>query len=659
MPRHTVFQLVVATPTFGSMPQPTCIAGQLRTLNTNGFRSQLRNCYSNSRADRRSLTDLCVAAAASSSTPGQPTNEQQHQQQQPGLGLGKQQQQQLGAGLSVMHEPVEGTATAANSTMNGQSGGDMPLDSAHKTVSATHPDPAATTRAAASFTRQNSTASAPTAGSDTRRLDIRFTSVEARVKGGPIMVRPDISSSRRRVRVGSSTADLSLDNAAAAALPSQAPSCVVTDITGKEIDDSNSSLQTAINSADAAHSVASSDAWSVDAAVKPRKPSWQFRPVSKTARTIDSTGLNAWEQSHGTLMRDLELNFAQLRPRQGLGVLRFDLPVSMDAEDGGGRASLRRMLRQKIKARRPEPGSYDIDRAWAYLAQHVPSVLLTAASHQAQQQQQQQQLLSKGSPGDGSSPGDQRAVLHDLSRALQHVRPRVPAWGFAPLPTVMVTQQVAGRARFQLCYDVQMTLVRRRTPGGVPFQLQLSRPVQHRLASASATIVADAAGITATPAGLQPHLGPGSYSPSYTLVERALARLLVPFGSATGSNSSSRVQKDPAAAATVVGPREGDVLDLNVAAAFDVLTQNRGKASNTVIMRLMLGRDEAAAAVAAAVAAAPGAGGSGVGFGKLTSQLSLPNPDVDVAVRRRVPEVPNLSSAISWPAHSGEAHPTA
>jgi hypothetical protein len=67
---------------------------------------------------------------------------------------------------------------------------------------------------------------------------------------------------------------------------------------------------------------------------------------------------------------------------------------------------------------------------------------------------------------------------YDFGRALQHVRPRVPAWGFAPLPTVLAGfrspgglgsgQRSAGgvtSAGLELLYDVQVTLVKRKTPG--------------------------------------------------------------------------------------------------------------------------------------------------------------------------------------------------
>jgi hypothetical protein len=68
---------------------------------------------------------------------------------------------------------------------------------------------------------------------------------------------------------------------------------------------------------------------------------------------------------------------------------------------------------------------------------------------------------------------------YDFGRALQHVRPRVPAWGFASMPTVVAGFRQRGACGLgegfgigglsavglKLMYDVQFTLVKRRTPG--------------------------------------------------------------------------------------------------------------------------------------------------------------------------------------------------
>jgi hypothetical protein len=172
--------------------------------------------------------------------------------------------------------------------------------------------------------------------------------------------------------------------------------------------------------------------------------------------------------------------------------------------------------------------------------------------------------------------------------------------------------------------------------GGVPFQLQLPR------ANDSSAVAAPSS---------QPHLGPGCYDPSYSLVQSTLARLLLPFHTSSQHNRSiaSQLQADEKGKQQ---PQEGDVLGLNVAAALQAM-QPRKAAHSTVHMRVMLGREEAAAALSALAAAAEGFGGaSGLGFGKLTSQLPLPDADLDAALRRRLPDVIGFVSDSSG--HGGE-----
>jgi hypothetical protein len=103
-------------------------------------------------------------------------------------------------------------------------------------------------------------------------------------------------------------------------------------------------------------------------------------------------------------------------------------------------------------------------------------------------------------------------------------------------------------------------------------------------------------------------------------------------------------------------PHKGDVLDLDVDSALQAVLPNR-EANATVHMRVMLGRDQAAAATLSALAAAAAAGGgfgdvSGLGFGKLTSQLPLPDADVDAALRKRLPDVTGFVS--NSPGHTGK-----
>jgi hypothetical protein len=140
-------------------------------------------------------------------------------------------------------------------------------------------------------------------------------------------------------------------------------------------------------------------------------------------------------------------------------------------------------------------------------------------------------------------------------------------------------------------------------------------------------------------------------------VHPTLARLLLPFQTASSSSSTISQQDAFGAAGTPQQqPQEGDVLDLDVFSALQAVLPNRA-ANFTVHMRVMLGRDQAAAALSALAAAAAATGGgfgdaSGLGFGKLTSQLPLPDADLDAALRKRLPNVTGFVS--NNPGHVGK-----
>lgn len=137
--------------------------------------------------------------------------------------------------------------------------------------------------------------------------------------------------------------------------------------------------------------------------------------------------------------------------------------------------------------RQPGPCSYELNSAWAYLQKHVPSVLLAAAHTIGQSSgsssssgEHHSQAMTAASLAEHAA---EQTVLYDLSRALQQIRPRVPAWGFAPLPTVTAGFRQGSRgvlSGLELLYDVRVTLVKRRTPGEccqLERKLHLFRPV--------------------------------------------------------------------------------------------------------------------------------------------------------------------------------------
>jgi len=56
------------------------------------------------------------------------------------------------------------------------------------------------------------------------------------------------------------------------------------------------------------------------------------------------------------------------------------------------------------------------------------------ATRQAHAGNQPAVKVAKSVRDDAAVQAEQQAVWYDLTRALQHVKPRVPAWGFSPLP---------------------------------------------------------------------------------------------------------------------------------------------------------------------------------------------------------------------------------
>jgi hypothetical protein len=144
-----------------------------------------------------------------------------------------------------------------------------------------------------------------------------------------------------------------------------------------------------------------------------------------------------------------------------------------------------------VTDRSPGPTSYDVSATWAYLSKHVPGVLLAAAATQvaaaaAVRVEQRCQRLGGSSTlapcrqpiiscqgglvdADAEERAEQQAVWYDLTRALKHVKPRVPAWGFAPVPILRAsftgTKRGNSGAGLELFYDVSVRLVKKRTPG--------------------------------------------------------------------------------------------------------------------------------------------------------------------------------------------------
>jgi hypothetical protein len=148
-------------------------------------------------------------------------------------------------------------------------------------------------------------------------LDMKFSLVEPRVKGGAIMARSS-SNSRSSSRIGCN----SPTTAAAAGEGSNASS------------DS--------------HATCTVDVWSLDAAIRPRKPAWHFSAAARTSCGFGSSGSSSAGSGNLQLL-ELEPNDAAVHPRQGLGVLCFEKfgPRQLSgssSSSSNGRAGLRELL---------------------------------------------------------------------------------------------------------------------------------------------------------------------------------------------------------------------------------------------------------------------------------------------------------------------------
>ncbi|KAG1675845.1 hypothetical protein FOA52_001501 [Chlamydomonas sp. UWO 241] len=257
----------------------------------------------------------------------------------------------------------------------------------------------------------------------------------------------------------------------------------------------------------------------------------------------------------------------------------------------------------------PAVGEYDTERAWAVLRAHVPVAAFAAAAAR----------WRVPHPRIALEAGGDQAVL-ELSHAVALLRPRPPAWGFVPLPTVVTRVRpglgslARGGGGCELRLEMALTLVKRRAPAAPSFAQMLGRML--------APVGAQAAETQGNP-----RLAPGAYD-----IERALALIEgragggvrfhkhLPRGLLPGSDPDSDGEAEGREQ-----PREGGVLELDVEAAKDRTMRRTGR----FVLRMlrMLGR------------------GDGLGLGPLppgaaTAHLPLADPDIGEAVTaRRVRQV--------------------
>jgi hypothetical protein len=155
-------------------------------------------------------------------------------------------------------------------------------------------------------------------------LDVKFTLVEPRVKGGAVMARAS-SNPRSSSRLGCDS-----------------PTTGAADDSGMSMC-SNSQSLSAANQLSGARVV---DVWSLDAAIRPRKPAWQFPAAARTSFNISNSSSSSNAGGSGVQLLELQPNDAVLHPRQGLGVVCFESgwQQQQQSSSSSGRADLRELL---------------------------------------------------------------------------------------------------------------------------------------------------------------------------------------------------------------------------------------------------------------------------------------------------------------------------
>ncbi|GFR40593.1 hypothetical protein Agub_g1173, partial [Astrephomene gubernaculifera] len=388
-------------------------------------------------------------------------------------------------------------------------------------------------------------------------LDVRFTLVEPRVRGTPIMRRPQ-----------------------------PAPAAVVEDEYGQP-------LERLI-----------ADPWAIDLAIRRRRPAWGFPAVGHVDILPKSP-----------VGRDL----LDLRPVYDLVERRVaGAPDFSRAQEryAGEEERLRQLRRQ------PAAGDYEVELAWAYLCRRAPQVLMRLAAPRwpppRPSEQDTDAAGAAASPHIGADPDpdadadpdmqrrQRGAALLELSAALDCIRPRPPAWTFAPI--VRVVRRDGGGRRDRgafgplLSFDVRLSLVRRRLPGALPFG---AGPPRVGLLDPRALAAVR-------------HLAPGTYEVELAWRAAQPAPRATDFARGTGHVLDADEPPPPDDGGDLP---YGARLVLDAAAAKDAVLARRSRGVGPR-MAVALGREEAQAL-------------DPPGSYQYTLNLPLPDPDLDLPTRPR------------------------
>ncbi|KXZ43482.1 hypothetical protein GPECTOR_89g502 [Gonium pectorale] len=380
-------------------------------------------------------------------------------------------------------------------------------------------------------------------------LDVRFTLVEPRIRGAPLMRAPP-------------PAAVSIHDEDAGGVPLER---------------------------------LPADPWAIDTAIRPRRPAWGF----------ESLGHSELAQ------RPMGRHLLDLRPVYDLVERRVQgaPDFSRTPERNAGERERARQLR-----RLPGAGDYDVEMAWAYLCKRAPQVLMrVAAPRWAPDTPQDANRDSASGLADADDAdaehGQRRQALLELSQALDYIRPRPPAWSFAPLVRVVRRDVLGapdgGQRGFGplLSFDVRISLVRRRLPGALPFGVGPARQglLDPRLLAAAR------------------HLAPGTYEVELAWRAAQPKPRATDFARGTGHVLDADEPPPPDDGGELP---YGARLQLEVAAAKDAVLPRRDRGP-VPAMATALGRGEGGAVAADPAYAAP------------TAHLPLPDPGLDLPVRPR------------------------
>ncbi|EFJ42825.1 hypothetical protein VOLCADRAFT_97073 [Volvox carteri f. nagariensis] len=349
-----------------------------------------------------------------------------------------------------------------------------------------------------------------------------------------------------------------------------------------------------------------SDPWFIDLAIRPRRPAWGFSALGHEQPA---------QRPVGRYLLDLRPVY-DLVQRRVMGVPDFTHTPERTA---GEAARLKKLRRQ------PGIGEYDVEMAWSYLCRRAPQVLMHLAAPRWRDEAAGPREPGEGddgSPRDDVEGGDgdaavrqRRQALLELSQALDYIRPRPPAWTFAPVVRAVRRDVGSDDPRVRgvgfgplLSWDVDLTLVRRRLPGALPFGAGPSRRQGLTLLDSRALAAVR-------------HLGPGFYEAE--LAWRAVQPLprAADFGLSPGHVLGIGELPQPDDGGELP---YGTRLTLDAAAAKDATLRRRDRGA-AAVMALALGREEALPVDPA--------------YDHRTAHLPLPDPNLDLPTRPRVRNV--------------------